>query len=77
MSSIKESEYRILFQNGDGDINLGVWLNDPDINSNDIIWYNVLSSEIYNSFFNNEGLTTVNEEYGTASCYVELHRESF
>ena len=55
---------------------MGVSFNDPDIEDGDVIWYNIVATEMYNSIIKNEGLISVNDEFGTASCYVELHRKS-
>ena len=72
--SLKGSNAGVLFQNADGDINMGVWFNDPDIEMDDIYWYNVLALEIRESLRLNEGLISIDREYNTKSCYVELHR---
>ena len=42
---------------------------DPNAN-----FYNILASEMENSFIDNEGLISFDQEYNTKSCYVELHR---
>ena len=74
ISSFKQSDHGILFQNSDGNINLGVWFNDPDVEMNDIIWYNILATDIFTSVLYDEGLISTNAEFETASCYAELHR---
>ena len=71
---MKGSNAGVLFQNADGDINMGVWFNDPDIEMDDIYWYNLLAMAIGDSFRENEGLISIDQEYKTKSCYVELHR---
>ena len=53
---------------------MGVWFDDPDIEMEDIYWYNILAKEIKKSLHQNEGLISVDREYKTKSCYVELHR---
>ena len=53
---------------------MGVWFDDPDIELEDIYWYNILAMEIKKSLMKNEGLISVDREYKTKSCYVELHR---
>ena len=53
---------------------MGVWFDDPDIEMEDIYWYNILAKEIKLSLLKNEGLISVDREYKTKSCYVELHR---
>ena len=71
---MKGSNVGVLFQNAAGDINMGVWFDDPDIELEDIYWYNILAMEIKKSLMKNEGLISVDREYKTKSCYVELHR---
>ena len=72
---MKKSNGSVLFQNSNFDINMGVWFNDPDVEMDEIIWYNVLAREIFKSdCILQEGLISKNEEFGTASCYAELHR---
>ena len=53
---------------------MGVWFDDPDIEMEDIYWYNILADQIKKSLNKNEGLISVDREYKTKSCYVELHR---
>ena len=54
---------------------MGVCFNDPDIEMDEIIWYNILATEIFASdVLLQDGLISKNEEFGTASCYAELHR---
>ena len=74
-TSLIRNGHGVLFQNSDGNINLGVWFNDPDVEMYDIIWYNVLASEMYKSLYLNEGFISVDKKFETASCYVELHRK--
>ena len=54
--------------------NMGVRFNDPDVEMDDIFWYNILAEEMCVSFLNKEGLISVDPDLGTKSCYVELHR---
>ena len=54
---------------------MGVLFNDPDVDLNDIYWYNVLSWQMLKSMDANEGLIAFDEELNTHSCYVELHRK--
>ena len=72
---LKESDHRVLFQNAAGNINMGVFFNDPDVDLEDIHWYNMLASMMYFSGVQNEGLIVFDEELNTHSCYVELHRK--
>ena len=74
IDSLKGSNAGVLFQNADGDINMGVWFDDPDIEMDDIYWFNILALEIRESLRRNEGLISIEQEYNTKSCYVELHR---
>ena len=68
------SNHRVLFQNADDNINMGVIFNDPDIELYDIYWYIVLAEFMERSLADNEGLITVDQKLNTKSCYVELHR---
>ena len=69
---MKGSDHRVLFENADGNIHMGVIFNDPDLELSDIYWYVVLAGEIDNPKYAN--LVTVDEKLDTRSCYVELHR---
>ena len=77
IAKLKGTNNRILFQNADGNINMGVLFNDPDIDLYDIFWVNTLAREMKDSLKRNEGLVTVDEEMNIQSCYVELHRNRF
>ena len=68
------SKHRVLFQNADNNINMGVIFNDPDLELDDIYWYRVLAEEIGNSLTRGEGLISIDKQLKTNSCYVELHR---
>ena len=72
---MKGTHNRILFQNADGNINMGVMFNDPDIEIYEIAWFNLIAEEIEMSLFKNEGLISVDNNLGTQSCYVELQRK--
>lgn len=74
IEAMKGSEHRVLFQNANGTINMGVWFNDPDVQNRDIFWFNVLAREMFKSIHLNEGLISVDDELDIRSCYVELHR---
>ena len=54
---------------------MGVFFNDPDVDLDEIFWYNELASAINLSLEQDEGLISVDEELKTLSCYVELHRK--
>ena len=75
--NLKGSNHRVFFQNAEGNINMGVLFDDPDVDMDDISWYNVLGTEIGESLRENEGLISIDEELATYSCYVELHRNGF
>ena len=53
---------------------MGVFFNDPDVDLDEIFWYNQLADTIKESLQQNEGLISIDEELNTRSCYVELHR---
>ena len=55
---------------------MGVFFNDPDIDLDDIYWYNALAIAINASLARDEGLISVDEELNMRSCYVELFRKS-
>ena len=74
MWALKGSKHRVLFQNAEGNINMGVWFNDPDVEMDDIFWYHVLAKAMHNSLAMKEELVTADDELGTMSCYVVLHR---
>ena len=64
---------------------MGVLFNDPDVDLEDIYWYNALALAMSQSLDKNEGLISIEsikrldstEELKTYSCYVELHRNGF
>ena len=72
--AMKGSKHRVLFQNADDNINMGVIFNDPDLELFDVYWYIHLAHMMESSLCRNEGLITVDRELNTKSCYVELHR---
>ena len=47
MAALRGTSNRVLFQNVEGNINMGVWFNDPDVEMEDICWYNVLAKDMY------------------------------
>ena len=71
------SDHRVLFQNAEGNINMGVLFNDPNVDLDDICWYNLLSIHIIDAMGKNEELITFDKESNTPSCYVELHRKGY
>ena len=64
---------------------MGVLFNDPDVELDDIHWYNVMATEIDESLGKHEDLISIetlklhntDEVLTTYSCYVELHRTGF
>ena len=74
VASRKGKDDRVLFQNAEGTINMGVWFNDPEIELSDIFWYHHLGVMINNSLAYNEGLCYIDRDRNVRSCYVELHR---
>ena len=64
---------------------MGVVFNDPDVELDDIYWYNTLAIAMADSLTEHEGLISVetiklhdtDKELKTYSCYVELHRTGF
>ena len=71
---LKGSHDRVLFQNSEGNINMGVFFNDPDVDIYDIYWYNLLATVMEDSIDADEGLIVFDRKLNTLSCYVELHR---
>ena len=74
IKAMKGSNHRVLFQNADENINMGVIFNDPDLELSDVYWYYNLAELMEDSLDRKEGLITVDRELNTKSCYVELHR---
>ena len=72
--ALRRTSNRVLFQNAEYNINMGVWFNDPDVEMDDIYWYNLLAKEIHNTKIKNPELISVDYKLGAASCYVEMHR---
>ena len=56
---MKGSDHRVFFQNAEGNINMGVLFNDPDVELDDIFWYNMLAIEMEDSMIEKEGLVSV------------------
>ena len=54
---------------------MGVFFNDPDVDLDEISWYNRLAEAILLSLARDEGLIYIDEKLNTRSCYVELHRK--
>ena len=76
VTKLKGSKHRVLFQNAEGNINMGVCFNDPDVEWSDIYWYNTLAEEILRSRKNGDNdLISFDQELEAYSCCVELHRK--
>ena len=75
IKKMKGSKHRVLFQNADDNINMGVVFNDPDLELYDVYWYITLAQLMEKSLARNEGLITIDRKLNTKSCYVELHRD--
>jgi len=73
VSKMKGSKHRVLFQNAEGNINMGVYFDDPDVEWGDIYWYNTLAEEIEVYKKKSHGLISFDEELEAYSCCVELH----
>ena len=73
-AELKGTSHRVLFKNANGNINMGVWFNDPDIELDEIFWYTILTRQMNYSVMQNEKLISVDGELNTYSCYVELLR---
>ena len=75
----------MFYQNVEGNINLGIFFNDLDVELDDISWYNALAMAMQNSLAEHGDLISIetlklhntDEVLTTYSCYVELHRTGF
>ena len=70
---LKGTKHRVLFQNAEGNINMCIFFDDPDVDLDEIFWYNELAYNL--SLQENQGLISIDEKLNTRSCYVELHRK--
>ena len=69
------TEHRVLLENVDKTIQMGVKFYDPDVELYDIYWYLVLAEQMQKCLLTeNKGLITIDRKSNTTSCYVELHR---
>ena len=73
---LKGSDQRVLFQNSNGCINMGVCFNDPDLEFYDIAWFCHLAAEV-NKKVVDEELIFIDKTLKTRSCYVELQRKGY
>ena len=74
---MKGSKHRVLFQNADGNINMGVCFSNKETNYYDLFWYSIVANMMQISLERNEGLITVDEKRKIKSGFVELHRQAF
>ena len=72
-SSQNPGNHCVLLQNADGNINMGVWYDDPARDVYDVAWFGILSLEMETAS-KTEGLISRDEEFDTTSCFVELQR---
>ena len=54
---------------------MGIVFNDPDVDFDDIYWYNVLAIHMKKSIVENDGLVVFDYKLNAYTCYVELHRK--
>ena len=80
------TNHRILFQNAEGNINMGVMFNDPNVALGDFYWYNNLAEQMQECLMTqkcsmgrrkNEELVSYDKKRDILSCYVELHRSGW
>ena len=69
---MRDTNDRVLFQNAEGNINMGVMFNDPNVEVSDLCWYNLLAEQLQR--MENGELVSRDKKRNTLSCYVELHR---
>ena len=74
---MRDTNDRVLFQNAEGNINMGVFFNDPNHEMSDLCWYNILAKQLEDVWMDKEEngeLVSYDQKRNTLSCYVELHR---
>ena len=74
---MRDTNDRVLFQNAEGNINMGVFFNDPNVETSDLCWFNLLATQLEEAMMGKEEdkeLVTRDKKRNTISCYVELHR---
>ena len=77
---LRSSIHRVLFQSADGTINMGLHFDQPEVEMEQIIWFNILADEMDTSLEKKEGLVSICDDPSTMwsmSCYVEMHRKGF
>ena len=74
---MRDTNDRVLFQNAEGNINMGVFFNDPNVETSDLCWFNLLATQLEEAMMGKEEdkeLVTRDKKRNTISCYVKLHR---
>ena len=74
---MRDTSDRVLFQNAECNINMGVFFNDPNHEMSDLCWYNILAKQLEDVWMDkgeNGELVSYDKKRNTLSCYVELHR---
>ena len=77
IAEMRDTNDRVLFQNAEGNINMGVFFNDPTIETSDLCWFNILAQQLEDATMrrgDDKELVTRDKKRNTISCYVELHR---
>ena len=77
MVQLVRSNHRVLFQNAEGNINMGFLCDDPRNKTLEIYWMQLIGFLMEESLKKKEGRVEVNHQSKTLSCYVELHRNCF
>ena len=75
MIQLDRSNNKVLFQNADGNINMGFLFDDQ--RNKMVERYLMQHFALLMQDPNNEDLVEVNHQLKTQSCYVELHRNRF
>ena len=71
------TNHRVLFQNAEGNINMQVMFNDPNVELGDFFWYNALAEQLVRCWMErrkNGELASYDKKQGILSCYIKLHR---
>lgn len=71
---MRGTNHRVLFQNLDGNINMGVRFDDPNIDYYDICLFNFLAQMMEVSLGFSDELISEDDDLQTKSCYSELQR---
>ena len=74
---MRDTNDRVLFQNAEGNINMCVFFNDPNVETSDLCWFNILAKQLEGVMMGrgeDRELVTRDKKRNTISCYVKLHR---